>query len=479
MDASIGGGAPLSLVISDDGVFAAHIAAKDLIVYSDTTSDHKEVQTARLKENSVKSLKFCPTRPSNNNQSKRHILSANDSRISVWQLEPLQLVAEIENVEPALNIEFGGDENEVLVFHAWNTKLAIHSIEDGRSSVIKTPKSAHPLGFGFRPQTRELAILLKPETSDILTIHQPTSYELLNRTVLPTIDAQGLKWSPDGKWIAVWDVASSGTKVLIFTADGQLFRTYDGPGGVDDAFDLGVKHIEWGPAAGPNGVSEFLAVGKVNGNIDLLRSRTFSSSTTLSHAFPSDQIAPTVWRERSTSPLGDAEYAETTSSSALNMSPELPGPPRGVAVMAFSPDGTILATVDTMRSNVVWIWALDGSPRLATIMVHEQPVRQLLWHPSTPQLLINAITNALPTVRWWSPQTHPVISRVPTQKNESGKYELKWLSVPNEDSAFWFGSSEEYVIGYLSADEQSVQFEVLNSVSNQGYGSHTSSLNRE
>lgn len=176
--------------------------------------------------------------------------------------------------------------------------------------------------------------------------------------------------------------------------------------------------------------------------------------------------------------MGDAEYAETISSSAANMSPELPGPPRGVAIMTFSPDGSLLATVDTMRTNVVWIWALDDSPRLATILVHEQPVRQLLWHSSTPQLLINTITNNLPTVRWWSPQSHPVIARVPTQKCESGKYELKWLTGSDDDSVFWFGSSEEYVVGYLSADEQSVQFEVLNSVTSQGYGSHAGSISR-
>lgn len=205
------------------------------------------------------------------------MLSANDSRISIWQLDPLEIVAEIESLEPGpLAFEFGADENEVLVFHAWNTKLSIHSLENGRSSVIKAPKLANHLGFGYRPKTRQLAILLKPETSDLLTVHEPRSYDLINRTALPTIDAQGLKWSPDGKWIAVWDIASAGTKVLIFTADGQLYRTYDGPAGVDDSFDLGVKQIEWSPASSHHN-SEILAVGKVNGNIDLLRTRTVSS----------------------------------------------------------------------------------------------------------------------------------------------------------------------------------------------------------
>lgn len=146
--------------------------------------------------------------------------------------------------------------------------------------------------------------------------------------------------------------------------------------------------------------------------------------------------------------------------------------------MTFSPDGAMLATVDTMRSNVVWIWSLDPTPTLASALVHEQPVRQLAWHPSTPQLLINAITNNLPTIRWWSPHDHPVIARVPTQKSESGKYEVKWLVGSENDSTFWFASTEEYVVGYLSDENDGVGFEVLNSVTSQGYGGHAGSMSR-
>jgi WD40 repeat protein len=274
--------APLNLHFSEDGLYAAHVGGKALVVHSNVASESKEVQLARLKEIPVKSLKFfnfgnASGLSHDEIAPRRRILSANDSRISVWQVNPLGIFADIESIEPGtLAVDFGCDENEVLVFHAWNTKMSIHSLDTGRSSVIKTPKFAHHLGFGYRPKTRQLAILLKPDTSDLLTVHEPRSYELVNRAVLSTIDAQGLKWSPDGKWIAVWDAASAGTKVLIFTADGQLFRTYTGPSGVDDTFDLGIKQIEWSPAS-DQGTCQTLAVGKVNGNIDLLRTRTVSS----------------------------------------------------------------------------------------------------------------------------------------------------------------------------------------------------------
>ncbi|KAJ5551966.1 hypothetical protein N7461_006664 [Penicillium sp. DV-2018c] len=470
MDASTGPGGPLNVFLSEDGLFASHISGKALIVHSDVASENKEVQIASFKENALKSLKYSNVGSSlgaSNSQiaSQRRILSANDTRISVWRLTPLELYAEIEGIEPgALATDFGADENEVLVFHAWHTKLSIHSLGTGRSSVIKSPKFAHHLGLGYRPNTRELAILLKPETSDLLTVHEPRSYDLINRTVLPTIDAQGLKWSPDGKWIVIWDIASAGTKVLIFTADGQLFRTYSGPSSVDDTFDLGVKQVEWSPVSNQR-TSEILAVGKVNGNIDLLRTHTFSSATTLSHVFQTYQQGPSIWRERYTSAAGDADYTEASCSSALSMSPESSGSPRGVLTMSFSSDGCFLASVDTARQNVVWIWSLEGTPSLASVLVHEQPVRQIAWNPSTPQLLINAVTNALPAIRWWSPQHHPLIARVPVQRSENGKYDVKWATGSNGDPTFWFGSTEEYVIGYLAAQDGGAKFEVLNSIS--------------
>ncbi|QQK42229.1 WD40/YVTN repeat-like-containing domain [Penicillium digitatum] len=472
MDASTGPGAPSNLCLSEDGLYAAHVSGKGLVVHSNVASENKEVQIARIKEIPLKSLQYfnlekSPGASDDEIASRRRLLSVSDSRISVWQLAPLEMFAGIESVEPGvLAVEFGADENEVLVFHAWNIKLSVHSLETGRSSVIKTPKFAHHLGFGYRPKTRQLAILLKPETSDLLTVHEPRSYELVNRTVLPTIDAQGLKWSPDGKWIAIWDIASAGTKVLIFTADGQLFRTYSGSSGVDDSFDLGVKHIEWSPAS-RQVISETLAVGKVNGNVDLLRTRTFSSVTILSHVFQTDQPCSRIWRERYTTAAGDAEYAQASCSSALSMSPESVGPPRGVLTMTFSPDGRLLATVDTARQNVVWIWSLEGTPTLVSALVHEQPVRQIVWHPSTPQLLINTITNTLPAIRWWSPTDYPLIARVPIQRSESGKYDVRWVAESNADSPFWFSSAEQHVIGYLSTCDGAVEFEVLNSVTSK------------
>ncbi|KAL4873814.1 hypothetical protein BDV12DRAFT_53428 [Aspergillus spectabilis] len=455
-----------SISLSDDGKYVALLNAKDLIVYlNPTSSEFQDVQIAKVKEAGCRFLRFSRSRQGPG--ETRRVLSASDSRVLVWDLNPLQQLAEIENIEPgALNIDYGGDENEVIVFHAWNTKLTVLGLDTGRSRIIKSPKFSHQNGFGYRPKTGQLAMILKPETSDLLTIHEPRSYELIGREVLPTVDAQGLKWSPDGRWIAIWDTASAGTKVLIFTADGQLFRTYTGLPKSDESFDLGVRGIEWSPATIQSGLSEVLAVGKVDGAVDLLRSKTFSCLSTLSHVFQIDQHSPSIWRERYAAGGMSLEYAEASSSSAFSTVVEPTSTPRGVSSMGFSHDGNLLSTVDQARPNIVWIWSLENAPILVSALVHEHVVRQVVWHHSKTQLLITTASNTLPSVRYWSTHRPPYVVRVPVSRNEGGRYDVRWLSADeNEPSRFWFGSQDDYVLGFIEKNEEhGAGFQCLNTI---------------
>ncbi|PLB33429.1 WD40 repeat domain-containing protein [Aspergillus candidus] len=466
------GGVSPSISLSDDGTYAAQINGKEIFVHlNPTSSQFKDVQTVKVKENTTKFLKFSRqepvSSPGDNREPGRRLLHASDTRLLVWQLDPLDLHAEIESLEPGfMNIDFGGDSNEVIVFHAWNTKLTIFGLDTGHSQVIKSPKFAHYYGFGYRPRTRELAVLLKPDTTDILTIHGYRSYEVIGRSVLPTVDAQGLKWSPDGRWIAVWDAASCGTKVLIFTADGQLFRTYTGPPGVDDSFDLGVRGLEWGPVDGGRGASEYLAVAKVDGSVDLLSTKTFSCSTSLSHSFQIDQHPPTVWSERYAND-GSLEYGDCSGPQAFSIITEPTGSPRGVSLIAFNSNGNLLTTVDQNRPNIVWIWELGQTTALVSILVHEHPVRQIVWHPSQTRLLTTTSNSAVAAVRHWCPSRQPSINPVHAAHSDSGRYDVRWLppALDEDDApAIWFGTQEEYVLGQIGDDG----FTLLNAISNKG-----------
>ncbi|KAL2853366.1 Quino protein amine dehydrogenase [Aspergillus pseudoustus] len=477
---SLGGGIPSSVSLSDDGEYAAQLNGKDLIIHlNPTSSEFREVQIVKIKESGSRFLKFSRSK---RDAPSRRLLCASDSRILVWNLNPLQQLAEIENIESgALNVDFGSDENEVVLFHAWNTKLTIFGLDTGRSHVIKTPKFSHYNGFGYRPKTGQLTILLKPDTNDTLTIHEPRSYELIGREVLSTVDAQGLKWSPDGQWIAVWDAASAGTKVLIFTADGQLFKTFTGSAGSDDSLDLGVKGIEWSPVSAHSNQSEVLAVGKVDGTVDLLRSRTFACSATLSHVLQTEQHSPSIWRERYSAGGASLEYAEASGSSAFTMLPEPSTIQRGVLMMGFSHNGALLSTVDQTRPNIVWIWGLDGTTVLVSALVHEHAVRQVVWHHSSLQLLITTANSALPGVRYWSPHRTPSIVRIPASRNENAKLDVRWLpSDEGDGSRFWFGTPDDYALGFIEQGEQgTTQFQYLNTLAGKVVpGSHGTYMNR-
>ncbi|ODM16242.1 hypothetical protein SI65_08241 [Aspergillus cristatus] len=438
---------------------------RDLIVHlNPASSGFKEVEIVKTKESASKFVKF-----SRSSASDDRVLWASDSRIVLWQLSPLQQHAEIENIEPgALNIDFGGDENEVIVFHAWNTKLTIYSLDTGRSQIIKTPKSSHYNNFGYRPKTRQFAIILKPDANDLLTIHEFRSYELIRRAVLPTVDAQGLKWSPDGRWIAIWDTASTGTKVLVYTADGQPFRTYTGPPELDDTVDLGVKNVQWSPVAPNTGASEYLAVGKVDGTIDLLKNRTFTCAISLAHVAPADQNSFVVWREQFTNADCDLEYTEVPGPSAPAMLAETSAPPRGVSIMSFSSEGSLLTTVDQTRPNIVWVWTLGSAPGLFAALYHEHPVKQVVWHPSETAILITTANNVTAAVHYWSPNGPPVVVRVPVSRSESGKYDVRWLSSGQDsDWRFWFGTPDDYVLGDIEDQGVIPQFRVHYSINSK------------
>ena len=86
---------------------------------------------------------------------------------------------------------------------------------------------------------------------------QPGSHELIKSVEMPTVDAQEVTWSPDGNWLAVRDTASSGYKVLIYTADGHPYKAISNS--LDNVdISLGVKCMQWTSS------TETLAIGDNN-----------------------------------------------------------------------------------------------------------------------------------------------------------------------------------------------------------------------
>ena len=170
------------------------------------------------------------------------------------------------NLGRIANVAFAYNPNEVLVFSDFGVKLTIWSLTTSRGVEIRDPKYAVHC-YSFRPRTGHMAILTRPATQDILMLLSPSKHELITSVDLPTVDAEEVSWSSDGCWLAIRDSASSGHKVLIYTADGQLFKTYQGA--VDDVnIGLGLKRMAWNPSNGS------LLLGDYNDNVTMLSRNT-------------------------------------------------------------------------------------------------------------------------------------------------------------------------------------------------------------
>ena len=195
---------------------------------------------------------------------------ADDDTVRVYDANDTKWSALIEraasNFGRIADVAFGYSPNEFLVFSDFGVKLTIWSLITCRGIEIRDPKYMVHC-YSYRPRTGHMAILIRLAAQDNLMLLSPGNHELITSVELPTVDAQEVSWSPDGCWLAIRDAASSGHKVLIYTADGHVFKTYNGAGYAED-IGLGVKRLAWSPS---NGI---LALGDYNDNVIILSKNT-------------------------------------------------------------------------------------------------------------------------------------------------------------------------------------------------------------
>lgn len=218
-------------------------------------------------------LSFCWYQSNNTSTGLHRFLYATEDSVHVYDVHNAQYSVNIDNGSGGFgknaHIEFGANPDEILVWSSFGSRLVVWNLLGGRSIEIKDPKLIGR-GHGRRGGGKSpmFALLTRQGPQDVISLHAPGSYAVVRSIAIPTADAQGLKWSPDGKWFAVWDTPRDGYRVLIYTADGNLFRNYAGDYFDDGLVGLGVRCIEWSA----NG--DFLAVAGYEKTVTLLHTRT-------------------------------------------------------------------------------------------------------------------------------------------------------------------------------------------------------------
>lgn len=103
-----------------------------------------------------------------------------------------------------------------------------------------------------------------------------------------TVDAQGVVWSPDGRWLVVWESPALGHKVIFYTADGHMFKVWTGPANPaledkDYALGAGVKLVRFSADA------RVLAIGDCSKSISTFNMMSATEGPRLKHP---NSIAP-------------------------------------------------------------------------------------------------------------------------------------------------------------------------------------------
>jgi hypothetical protein len=181
---------------------------------------------------------------------------------------------------------FGANDDEILVFSDFGLKLSIFNLSTQRSVDINSPKfynaGVAANGFSYRPVTSNLALLTRSGGKDVVSIHAKDTLDVRRSWWPDTIDAHGICWSADGRWLVVWESSSQGHKILVYTADGHLFKTWNGPVPIseedsDIALGAGIKVFDWSR----NGA--FVAVGDYSRRVTILSAPSFTETTSLLH----------------------------------------------------------------------------------------------------------------------------------------------------------------------------------------------------
>lgn len=274
--------------MSPNGVLIATLQQSRLIVSSSRNGD--VIRKFPLPQDFVsrcRFLRWCGTnnlaKDATKEQGNGHceqpgqILLADDDAVRIYNVNDPAWLAVIDktasNLGRIAEVIFGHTKDEIVVVSDFGVKLTIWSLLTSRGVEIRDPKYLVKC-FHHRPRTGHLAILTRPAAQDVLMLLQPKSHDLVKSVEMPTIDAQEVAWSPDGSWLATRDTASVGYKVLIYTADGHLYKTISNSlNGVD--ISLGVKCMQWSPSAGT------LAIGDYNDSITIFSKNNVSLSTTV------------------------------------------------------------------------------------------------------------------------------------------------------------------------------------------------------
>ncbi|KAI2630743.1 hypothetical protein GGR54DRAFT_648300 [Hypoxylon sp. NC1633] len=386
-----------------------------------------------------------------------HVFSAKDGDFHGTTSIPLSAT------KPTV-IDFAASDGEICIWSSFGIKFTLVNFTSSKAVEIANPKfynaASAAKGCSFRPNTHHLALLTRSSGKDMISIHSPGAREIERSWYPDTIDAQGLAWSPDGRWLVVWESSAQAPRVIFHTSDGHFFKDWRGPVAptpqdMDLQYGAGVKAV----ALSLDGRHAAIANGSIC--ICILNTPSMVEAMRLRHppvVQPKDTLQ--VWQEQNTLPNTGSFSSPVFVKATQAVTPQwtnlssLQEPISGCSTAKFDCSSSLLATRLDDAPGTIWIWDIASSDLRAVLMYHANVVK-LEWHPMQPELLlIRCEGDSYSSLTFvWDPLSHgprsiDLAHRLPG--TVSGKTHATWLKTTTESAAIFFTDSTTCMVVSLS-----------------------------
>ena len=284
----------------------------------------------------------------------------------VWSIEQPDWTCKIDEGSAGLiHAQWSPDGRHVLTTADFNLRITVWSLVNKSISYIRFVKNSKD-SLSFSADGKYLALGECRKCRDCVSIFAINSWQLLKLFETDTDDLAGVKWSPDGRVLCVWEHCLW-YKILIYTIDGRCLSTFK-------AYDwaLGVKKVAWSPT------SQFLAVGSYDQKVRIINHITWKSISEFTHIPNLQKGNVVIYSETQTKPdipkancnFGDPGSAIFSTQSKYELvSPPVqipfvqpdaskPNPKIGIGWLEFSQDNKYLATIDDSMKTAVHIWSM-------------------------------------------------------------------------------------------------------------------------
>ncbi|GAW12807.1 hypothetical protein ANO14919_021780 [Xylariales sp. No.14919] len=359
--------------------------------------------------------------------------------------------------------KFGATDDELCVFSPVGIKLTIINLTLSKAVEISNPKFFSTMaalrGYSFRPTTRHLALLTRTAGKDVVSIHSADTREIQRSWCPETIDAQGIAWTPDGRWLVVWDSPAHGTRVLFCTHDGHVYKDWRGHlphSALNDTsqYGPGVKALVFGP----NG--RYTAVADGSNDISILNDR-LAEEVRLHHPStvePKETLQ--IWQEQIELRAGQRAVPSFVKATQAVSPPGLSSNSisdtrHGCSLTKFDPSSSLLVSRLDDAPSTIWIWDIPTSELRAVLMYHAN-ITKVEWHPSQPELLLMRCDGEEYSglVFVWDPLSNgprPIdfLRHLPSAK-VTGQTDATWLDAITDSAALFFTDHEKYILASLT-----------------------------